>query len=248
MKKIMKLSAVVSVILLICLSFSGCDKVTKLQKNQGFYGEEGEILLGGETFVQLIPSDAYEEMYFEQDYENTYRVTQKDVPALISLVYGDCFYKSKDGILLISDSDASVYCRADKAEEMNRELNSEHDYTVFLYDYYAAPDTLFGFNFETKNRILTETEIAALKRITETVTPKPRGDIPYDDEAYGEITVYACTENRIFREEAFTIAFDEENYYLEIYNEAKETCEEYTVPENFKETLEIITKEYKETW
>lgn len=119
MKKLIKFAAVSLAAAMMVLSFCSCKQLDEAKKSQAFWsGKKGEaIVYGGEKYVKLPKC----EILSAQGKDIT--VTDKDVPVLLSNMYGDRFiYDSKHGIMSPKGDGDIFYVSADKYDEVTARI------------------------------------------------------------------------------------------------------------------------------
>ncbi len=119
MKKLIKFAAVSLAAAMMVLSLCSCKQLDEARKSQAFWsGKKGEaILYCGEKYVKLPKC----EILSAQGKDIT--VTDKDVPVLLSNMYGSQFiYDSKHGIMSQRGDGDIFYVKEDKYDEVTARI------------------------------------------------------------------------------------------------------------------------------
>ncbi len=202
---------VVSVLLACCLcvGLSGCGALDEARARHAKWSETGSVL-HGETEYFLIEHSEY--LYPSIDYLGSpLRVTEPDVPVLLSFFLQELLYCSADGIFLESFDTGSLYCRADYYDEVSQKLQNGFETVGYCYDYYVYDEE--SYDYEERTYRLTDEEAAALDAVlatgTATVIPAV-ANIVYD---YG-VELMSCDESLLFRYYLLDVCSIEGAYYL----------------------------------
>ena len=221
MKKVLRVTALVLVVSTLLLTLCGCGWLDEMKKTHGLWNDDGSISLGDSQYL-LLP---YDEYLNPEDEDNIWvYVTDKSVPVLMSRSEGERMTKSDDGVFLVNemsedfitkpdeeDTWPRVYCRADKFEEIEKQIENGVEYNEYYYSYemYDA-DTA---EWATKRYYLTDIEAGAVNDILsfgeEMVLPE------YTEQRYDRsYAMYHCSDNGYFNYYAFNLCSYNSNYYL----------------------------------
>ena len=123
---------------LLCLSLCGCQKLEDMRAKHAVWQEDGSILWDGNMYRPLTAFSEKTGLILE---DGVIRVTEADVPVLLSDEFGEYCRVSRSGALLITRGHAgeTLYCREDLYEFMAEHLK-EPELTTYFYTYFN-PDT-----------------------------------------------------------------------------------------------------------
>ena len=233
MKKTVKRIILLLTIFSLSLCLCGCDALDKMRQNQGFWGENGEILWNGAVYKEL-PSDEY--LYVNQDDITIVYVTEPDVPVLLS-VFERGYYPGEDGLFL--SGAGKYYCREDRYQEIQERI-----YEPFQPDMICCSVTEYNIDAEAEEKIyqLTQEQVQMLALILETEEPRTMGEGWY---LYTDIQValWECSEDLLFRRNSIDLAKSGDTYYLYRYTDDRTLV--YAVPEGCWDTCEDIFSAYE---
>ncbi len=194
MKKYVRMIACVLMLALVCTSFCGCYALDELRSNHAMYKDNDTILWNGEEYKRLPACEAF---CPSCDYSETIYVTDSDVPTLLSGVFGHMTYVCADGAVLQCDdtsfaefnlsgdyfypeSSYAYYCLAKDYDRIKAEIEQAHagtlEYNTYSYSFGEYDETIEWY--ETRTRILTQTEKNAF--LTAVGTASPAGEGAYD--------------------------------------------------------------------
>lgn len=202
---------VISVLLVFCLcaGLTGCGALDEARARHAKWSETGSVL-HGETEYLLIEGSEY--LYPSIDYlGNPLRVTEPDVPVLLSFFLQELFYSSADGIFLESFETGLLYCRADRYAEVTQKLQDGFDTVGYCYDYYMYDEE--SYDYVEHTYCLTDEEAAAVDAVlatgTATVIPAV-AEVAYD---YG-VELMSCDESMLFRRYLLDVCSIDGVYHL----------------------------------
>lgn len=194
MKRMKKLIAALLLCVLV-LSCAGCANLDEMKANHAVWTDEEQTALewNGATYKKLPTSSALE--IWDHSEKNVF-VTAPDVPVLLIEQFGSPLNCSKDEVLLQSihwsENDYPVfYCRADRYDELVKQITEGVQMPKIIYTYWSFEDDL--------NHMVCFTD--AQKQAIETVlktNPISLGYNGYNEEY--SIDLYRSSENHIFRE------------------------------------------------
>ncbi len=233
MKNTVKRGAVLLVVCAMLLCLCGCDALDRMRQNQGFWGENGEILWNGAVYKELPPDD---DLYIKDDMNVVVYVTEPDVPVLLSTFYHG-YYPSKEGLFL--SGAGKYYCREDRYEEIQKRI-----YETFQPDMICCSVTEYNIEGEAEEKIyqLTQEQTQMLALILEKEESRTLGDGWYL-ETDMQVWLWECSEDLLFRRNSIDLAKSGDTYYL--YRNTGNRTLVYTVPEGCRDTCEEIFSAYE---
>lgn len=239
MKKMKRLLALITALILVCLSATGCDAIDEMRNNQAFYTETGGVKLRGVEYLPLPENEYFRP--FKLDDSAVIRITEPDVPVLLSSEFGDYSSLYNDGEILYSNYMDSYYCRVDKYSEYNAVLAAPFEPTGYCYTYRVLDtDTL---EYTEHIYQLTAEQAKAVDEILFTVTPTLQdGDADYTYDYFVDLD--ACDDTMLLRDDAVNIAINGTEYTIvrPNYNGKREDLR-YTVPSEYSAMFDSIVKQ-----
>ena len=222
--------------LLMCLSLCGCDELDDMRSTHAFWQEDGSILWNGNVYRRLGDEDT--RMELDIVYDNlSINVTAKDVPVLLSGVFGDPFDVCADGTLLESydwQVGYVMYCREDVYAETEAYLKNGFELAAYYYSY-------FDEDYNSYNYYLTESQTDAINEVLETVIPA--SDAEYEDEPiWDSLILHGCDESHRFSQSYLLDLWMTETGYFLVSEDGV-----YPVPETFHPIFNDIVKAYEES-
>lgn len=237
MKKAKRFIALCATFLLVCLSATGCNAIDEMRAAHGFYTETGSIMLGDTEYLPL-PDNQYFSPFGSSD--DTVNVTAKDVPVLLSGIFGNSFTPYNDGMILEDLYGKTNYCRADKYDEVAAQMAGEFAPTGYCYTY-SVLDTETEM-YEERGYLLTEEQEQTIENILATVEGVERAENAHYTYDY-TVNLDACTDNMLFREWWYAIEKTEGTYYIVDYSESlSKNGVEYAVPFEYNAVFDAIVK------
>ena len=209
MKKSLQKAALVLIVCLLCISLGGCGALEEMRARHAKWSDVGSVLCGD---IEYFPIEGSDHLYPAINYlGNAFRVTESDVPVLLSLFVSDLLYSSDDGIFLESFETGALYCRSDYYDEVSQKLQDGFDTVGYCYDYYTYDEENYDYVEHTYR--LTDEEVAAvdavLKEGKATVIPAV-ADVDYD---YG-VELMSCDESMLFRTYEVDVCSIDGAYYI----------------------------------
>lgn len=238
MKRFFRATAFVVALIMVMMTFTGCNALDAMRQSHAFYTEDGNILFEGNEYVifeyegEIFPmiSSSVQCIY----------VTESDVPVLLSQMLGDELQYSDDKVFLVCSEymEDTYYCRKDVYDEY-MEMISQLDYTKYCYSYtveieYEETDMIY---------VLEEDEAAAIDYVineTEAITMPDGASFDYDVS----VGIEAATDDLIFRKEKCTVIRANRNYYIETVSEENGDTVFYAVPEELEDAFDGIIECY----
>ena len=235
MKKMKRWIALL-VALLMCLSLCGCQKLDDMRATHAVYQEDGSILWNGQVYRQLGNVEMRDEIAMVYDHQ-LINVTTKDVPVLLSDVFGEQYDVCADGTLLESNywsEGYTLYCREDVYEETAEYLKNGFQLETYYYSY-------LNEDYDSYNYYLTEYQTNAVNDVLATVIPAPLEE--YGDEPiWTSLYLNGCDKTHRFSQDyLMDLWIMEDGSYFLATDEIV-----YPVPERFVGIFNEITKAYVE--
>ncbi len=240
MKRMKKLIAALLLCVLV-LSCAGCANLDEMKASHAVWTDEEQTALewNGATYKKLPTSSALE--IWDHSEKNVF-ITAPDVPVLLVEQFGSPLNCSKDEVLLQSihwsENDYPVfYCRADRYDELVKQITEGVQMPKIIYTYWSFEDDL--------NHMVCFTD--AQKQAVETVlktNPISLGYNGYDEEY--SIDLYRSSENHIFREMLCYISALNGQYRIIVPGPEDML---YEIPAELQPTFEAIMAPYeKDYW
>ena len=234
MKKWKRFAAVTAVMML-CLSLCGCQALEDMRAVHAVWQEDGSILWNGDVYRKLEgATDAIQPFYSM----NSIRVTEADVPVLLSGMFGTSADVSRDGMLLCVmhwDGGYTTYCHEDHFDEINAYLQGDMAIDHYCYSYWSDEGELMYY-------YLTQEQQQVIDEILLSEEPLPSEWDGYANYEEGEYTlvIEGCDEKHLFTEwYMFEIAVEKDGYYLITEEHA------YAVPPAYYGVFDEILKPYE---
>ena len=213
MKRYMRWMAAL-VVLLLCVSLCGCDRLDELQETHAVWQEDGSILWGNAVYKPL-PDMGTDLDVNTLRFDGELHVTDPDVPVLLSEDYGLYFDVSKDkqfinGSVQVDEYsyEHRLFCREDQYDALMEKYQNGFVADRLCYNYY---------NYETGRRetyYLTVEQEEAFYHVIQTVTPYTDVDYNLMQEEY----LKACDEDDLYRQDVCTIAYFGNGFAIIRYN------------------------------
>lgn len=264
MKRTAKILAAIGLIIILCVSMTGCMKIDKMRERHGYIDEKGNIVVNGETFIAL-PYCEYLAPEFEgyygsifQESNNVVNITDKDVPVLLSGFSGENCHISKDEMYLVKEVfdeyhgyyGEQYYCHEDIYDKIYSAIEAGYSPDGYKYDYTDWNDEDNNWD---KEYILTDAQVNAINEVLSTVSTID--ELPYDVESYGYIyftEIMSFTEGMPFERYEVDIYKYESGYYIYDSHGSEDNTEWlyddiYRVPKSFEKIFDEITAKTKES-
>ena len=203
---------------------------------QAFVIDKNSIEYKGEIY-KALPFSEYLDPY--TNYGEHIYVTERDVPVLLSDVFGKMLQKSDDGIFLTDYNKITVvYCREDKYEEVKKTIESGFESSGYCFSYYNYEKESTGYYVFTNNQNAAIEEVLELNNSTTLSTGvAPNYDYIIDLEIY--------SQNLNFRKNTISICILGKDTFL--LDDTKTESVIYQIPEHLNTTFSEIIKEYKQS-
>jgi len=209
MKRIGKRILCLFFVCCLCAGLTGCGALDEARARHAKWSERGSVL-HGET--EYLPIEDSEDLYPSINYlGNPLRVTEADVPVLLSFFLQELLYGSDDGIFLESFETGVLYCRSDYYAEVTQKLRDGFHTVGYCYDYYVYDEESYDYQEHTYR--LTAAEEIVLDTVYTTghaVTIPAMAEVDYD---YG-VALMCCDESMLFRQFMMDICSVDGTYYL----------------------------------
>ncbi len=239
MKKVKRSLALLLALILVCLSATGCNAIEEMRNNQAFYTETGGVKLRDTDYLPLPQNEYFRP--FKRDDNTVIRITEPDVPVLLSSEFGDYGSLYNDGEILYCNYMDSYYCRVDKYSEYNAVLTAPFEPTGYCYTYHVLDtDTLEYIEHIYQ---LTDEQAKTVDEILATVTSTVQDrNANYTYDYFVQLN--ACDDTMLLRDEAVGIAKNGNEYTIvrSNYNGERDDLR-YTVPSEYSAMFDSIVKQ-----
>lgn len=233
-KRIFALVLVALQIVLLC----GCTALDEMRKNQAFYGEEGNIVWNGKVYKKLPESDYF---FPERDYETIVRVTEADVPVLLSELFAfDYCYPSTDGVFLEDRGENIYYCEMSVYKEFRDRILGVFEPEIVCYSYTVFDEETY--DVEIRHHTLTQEQVDAVFYVVENVEPTVLQE-GMSLESDLSVCLEECSEDMLFRKETMEISRSGSTFYVHQYTVRGTKL--FTVPQEYNATFAKIVEEYQ---
>lgn len=238
MKKTKRLLALSVAIILVVCSATGCNAIDELRNNQAFYTETGGVKLRGVEYLPLPENEYFRP--FKRDDSTVVRITEPDVPVLLSLEFGDYSTLYNDGEILYSSYMDVYYCRVDKYAHYSAVLDAPFHPTGYCYTYNVLDTDTMEYTEHIYQ--LTAEQVKTVDDILATVTPTVQDENANYTYDYF-VALDACDDTMLLRDETVSIAVNGREYTIvrPNYNGEREDLR-YAVPSEYNATFDSIVK------
>ena len=131
----------VALLVLLCISLSGCSYLDELRASRAVSNEDDTIVICDGVRYLLLPENKYFYPDFTDD-STIYFIDDEEIPLLLTDILGSWGYKSKDGRFLQDDSAITQnYCREDLYDSIVERMNEGFEPELYCYSYYD--DTVY---------------------------------------------------------------------------------------------------------
>lgn len=248
MKKALRLTSLVLILLMLIFTFSGCTAIDEARKNHGIWqnSDKTVILLNNKEY-KLLPECQYLNPSVANDYDYV-SVTDKDVPLLCKEIFGENFLRSDDGLFLVSDFYGDIdgvktlnYCVSDRYDEISDRINGKIEMNRFCYTYYNHDD---DYNYNAQVYYLSDEETNAVNRVLQSEEISVLGEC--DDY----IDIYRCSKDGLFTEYCLDIMLFEEKMCIRVQTVfgSEKYDKYYAVSDELSPTFDKITEKYMESF
>lgn len=263
MKRTAKILAAIGLIIILCVSMTGCMKIDKMRERHGYIDEKGNIVVNGEVFIAL-PYCEYLAPEIEGYYGSVFQssdyivnITDKDVPVLLSGFTGEKCHISKDEMYLVREVfdeyhgyyGEQYYCHEDIYDKIYSAIEAGYSPDGYKYDYTDWSDEDNNWD---KEYILTDAQVNAINEVLSTVATMD--ELPFEVESYDYkyfVEIKSFTEGMPFEKYEMDIYEYESGYYIykSQWNEDETEWlydDIYRVPKSLEKTFDEITAKTKE--
>ncbi len=239
MKMIKKLLCI-TIAVLLCFSLIGCNAIDKMRDAQIHFNEKSELIYN-DTAYKLLP--ACEAFAPDITLNKNLYIVDKEIPVLLSELYGDAAYLSKDEKFIQSSNSHYIneyYARADIYDEIANRINAGNYFEgyCYAYSYYDEDDEIPSY--KTKYEFLSDEIKTAIDYL---LSSEPEEDVDisllYQFEV---ISLFACSKDYMFKEYATTIYKTESFIYLATN---KISDKVYKVPREYMTVFENLINNYE---
>ena len=244
MKKAVKIIALISVVCIMMSVLSGCSFIDDLRKGKIIINEDGSLVYKDAEYIKLEKTG---ELYFNYDYtsEGEIFIGKEEEPILYSFFNGEYCSISKDKAL-IETFDGDIYCRKDKYESVDDKLKNGFSLERYIYTYEIYNDSPYEYEWEEKVYTLTESDLAKVNEIFETVDPITDGENMIGNSSY-YVEIYGCSKDLLFRKYVFDIFYLDNKYYIQKVDDRYNPYV-YEVPAKYKSDIERMIKDYVDNY
>ncbi len=241
--KLIKKLLCITITVLLCFSLIGCNVIDKMRDAQIHFNEKSELIYNDTAYKLLPACEAFSPNFTLN--KNLY-IVDKEIPVLLSEIYGNAAYLSKDEKFIQSANAHYIneyYARADIYDEIAQRINSGNyfDGFCFYFDYFDENDEIPSYKQDYK--IISEEAEKAIKDIITSGIPDEEIDI---DLMYQfEVTaLFACSNDLLFKDYAATIYKTEKFIYIAA-DTGLEKAQVFKVgDENFEAINDLIDSYY----
>lgn len=229
----------VALIVLLCLSLSGCSFLDELRATRA-YGPKGGILALDGTEYKILPVNEY----FSPDMGDStiiYAVQDETIPLLLIDIYGEYGHKSEDGQFLhfYSDTGLQYYCRIEAYDDLLYRMIGDFQpegYAYYYYDYEVGRNVPYTF---------TAQQAEALETVLSTQEPY---ELPSNTTLTFQhsIGLYQCSSDHLFRKYFCNLYDNDGRYYVTMASLSEQATYIYDVPQELTLVFDaIMEKEIK---
>ena len=222
------------VLLSLCLTLCGCDRLEQLRNSRAIETEDGLIQLSDGSKYKLLPE--CETLCPQWDFSAFFYVVEEDVPLLLITSYGRMAERSVDGLFLyaVETNQSQYYCRTDVYDTMVSRIARGFVPEAYCYVYYDArlqDDVLYQ---------LTPAQVEAVELVYTTIEPQKlpaATTLEYDDRV--DLCLYSA--DYLFCQDTVDICVAKGEYFLLTNDNSL-----YAVPENLFSVFEGIMMQQME--
>ncbi len=243
MKRLLRLISLSLVIIVLCASFTGCDRMIKdILASEVTKLENGNLRVDGNEYV-MLPEGDYILNYSYADFDRFLFMAEEGVPTLISYSgYENDARITKDGVFI--ETYASVYygdveayyCRADLYDSVAVQIKNGIEYPLYGYE---IPLDDVGYEYETT--YLTEEQVSLVNEIFETAMPRVvSADVQWEYDS--SVAIGSYSRDGFFYKDVCCLCLYNGSLYLEVYDWVNydETTTLYRIPEKYRPVFEEI--------
>ncbi len=244
MKKTVKIIALIITLCTMLSMLSGCSFIDDLRKSKIVINEKGNLVYKDNEYIKLEKTDT---LYFNYDYNFDEEILagKDEEPILYTFFKGEYCDLSKDKVL-IQTFGGDIYCREDKYESVTDKIKNGFTAEKYIYTYEIYIENGYDYEWEEKIHTLTESDLAKVNEIFETVEPITNGTYMISNSIYN-VEIYGCSKDLIFRKYAFDIFYLDGKYYIQKEDERYNPYV-YEVPEKYNSDFKKLIKNYVDNY
>ncbi len=231
MKKSLRLLALITAVMLLCLSFTGCSALDDMRARHGIFADDGSIHVNGEKYLRL-PDNAYFSP-IDDSFSAIY-VTGKDVPVLLASFSDNVHYIYDSGDIIENDSGTQFYCREKLYASLAPLMEAPFAPTGYCYAY--STFDIKDHSYSTQFCRLSNTQANLILEVT------TNEELIYSEkyDVVDGIIIQACSDNLLLRDSRYEL-FTLGNGYV-IFDFVNDIA--YSVPAQYNSMCEAIMKPY----
>lgn len=235
MKKLIKITALLLAVITIIASLSGCSLLDELRASCGYIEEvEGTTCISyNDVVYKALPFDERLSPIF--NYDETFYISEPDIPLLLVPTLGTTYYISVDGKFVCDDYSSNYFCREDIYDELIAQMNDTFPFMELCYSYYGY-DEITGEYTEIRT-LLSSDEIKAISDTFSYSEPITMPDFAeLNTDCYVEI--FSCSKDALLLEAYADLISIQDKYYIITSDYGEELY--YEVPAEQAEALSKI--------
>ena len=220
MKRFFRLTALAVACILLALSLCSCRYIDEQREAQAFYNEDKtEIEFDGAVYKQMNIGSRYHPIMDVDGYyydRPSYRVTEKDVPVLLSSVYGNSLYVNDRKTTLEAsatynmfvdayDWEPTYFFREDIYDKV-KQILVDGDMDHYYFDYYHYPTNSDDDSYKHVTELLDDELTAAFNKAISVPREEKIGyqSLPSDTDI---LIINACDADML-------IEYSDHQYYI----------------------------------
>ncbi len=228
MKSVIKKIAAALAVVGLVFALSGCSKLEKMKKEQCFWLDSGktQIELEGCVYKALPYND-----YFYTETETPYRITEKDVPVLLSGFMGTYIYVNSNKEIIYYQN--AFFAKQEVYDKYNDIIkNGKLTTLAWMITKFDKDGVPCGTYLEPLDKSLQKTVDEAFAACTEY-----KEDMPSEESEV--CSVYYCDDSSFLRTSGFTVFWFKKSDTVLIAD--KDSI--YTVPDQYKDAVKALINE-----
>ena len=224
--------------MVLCLC--SCAALDNMKKSHAKL-DNGNIIYKENTYIPLPECKDI----FNLNLNTKIKLTENDVPVLLSSLMGISAYTNKDEVLIFTYSDPEseyasypdlIYCREDKYAELLEKIKN-HTFDNYLINYQDFDYENYSILYKTY--LLTEEEKNAINAIISEVQPSETNI--YYESWISSISIYKCSEDMLFGQYTYEI-YEIKNKYFICDTMSSDKIKTYEVPDKYKDIISVLMK------
>ena len=196
----------VALLVLLCISLSGCSYVDELRATRGVFTEDGAIVMSdGTKYLLLSKSEYFIPHMTEISY--IYIVKDEEIPLLLTTMGGTPGERTNDGQIIYTYTGGRYYCREDLYDSILERMNEGFEPELYCYSYYDYAV------YESRLYTLTSQQAEAIEAVLASQEPftLPAGTVMYYDD---QVNLYHYSSDYLFRQKSVKICFADGTFYV----------------------------------